>query len=145
MPGVPDDIGEVLVEAPAPGHVEDLHPPANGENGHRAPVRLTQQLELERVALRTRLLRLGVRLLAVVAGIDVGPTGQHQSVDPVEQRPQALGLDWKHNGSPAGSLDGVDVGGGNQTGALGPRAPAGVLLVSSYSDDGPFGPGVIQG
>ena len=76
----------MLDERAASGHVEELHAAADGQDREAARVRLAGELELEPVEVRLDGTEQRVRLGAVGGGVEVGPAGQADPVEPVDQR-----------------------------------------------------------
>jgi hypothetical protein len=72
--------GQILIERPAQGHVEDLHPPADTQDGHPAPQSRLEACHLERVPLGDGGTYLGDGPLAVAARFEVGTPAQQKSV-----------------------------------------------------------------
>ena len=85
-------------------------------------------------------MRLGVRLGAVEARIDVGATGQQQAVEAVEDlvgigHPDRVGGEDQRR--PAGALDRVHVGAREHVREVFPGTPAGALDRRRDADHGP--------
>ena len=78
---VADDVREMLDEIAAEGDVEDLRAAADREHGEVARERRVQQRQLGAVALGRRPPRLGVRLLAVELGVEVGAAREDEPVE----------------------------------------------------------------
>ena len=107
---VADLVGEVLPERAAAGHVHDLHAAADAEEGDVALERAPGQRDLERVPLRPHAAGHRVGLGAVGGRVDVGPAGQDQAVQHVEDLVGiGLGVGGQHQRDPTRGLDGVDV------------------------------------
>ena len=135
---VPEVVREVLVERAAAGDVHDLHPAADAEERQVALHRAAGQRELEGVALGHRPDRLRVRRLAVAGGVHVGPAGEQQAVEQVEQAVGVLDrgrVRREQERDPAGGLDGVDVAAGEEDGLRVPDAPARLLQRGAQADD----------
>ncbi len=69
--------------------------------------------------------------------VDVGPAGEDESVQGVEQVPGGAGLRRQQHRGAAGPDDGVDVGLGHERGALVPDGPGGLVLVAGDADQRP--------
>ena len=139
MAVVADDVGQVLVQRPAPGDVEHLQPPADGEHRHVGGEGRVEQVDLPPVAVGSGALGLGVGLGAVAGGVDVGAPGEDQGVDGAE-RPACRGRAGRsrrqQDRQAAGGEHRGDVGVGQHHGGPVPHAPAGVLHVGGQPDPG---------
>jgi hypothetical protein len=132
-------LGQVLQQRPAAGDVHELHSAADAEQRDAALHRAACERDLEDVALGHRPARLGVRLRPVGTGVDVGPAGQDQPVDDVEQLVGVIVdrlVGRHHDHEPARRLDGADVGPRQQERLLVPDAPACALEHGADADHG---------
>ena len=110
---VAEPVGEVLVEGPAAGDVEDLHPPADAEQGYVALERLPRQGDLEAVAIGIGPDGLRVRFRPLALGVDVGATAKDERVEAVEQLCRVLGgaaVGRQHRHHPARAVDRPRIG-----------------------------------
>ena len=78
-------LGQMLVQRAAERDVHHLHPAADGEHGQIAFDGRTQERDLKAIALGHGADGLRVGLLAVGGRVQVGPAGQDQAVEAVEQ------------------------------------------------------------
>ena len=85
-----DGVGDVLEERAAARDVEQLLAAADRQDRHPARVGAAQQLELEGVEVGLGRAERRVRLLAVGRRVHVGPAGDHQPAEAVEQRVDVL-------------------------------------------------------
>ena len=83
--------GRCCSSVPPQRDVDQLHAPADPQHRQVALDRRARERDLERVALGHRVDRLGVRLLAVGGGVDVGAAGEHQPVDQIQRLLRVLG------------------------------------------------------
>ncbi len=81
---VAEALGEMLQQGAAIGDVDELHTTTDPKHRKVALDRRTHERDLEVIALRDRVESLGMGLLAVAGGVDVGAAGQHQAVKQVE-------------------------------------------------------------
>src|SRR5215204_2281602 len=88
--------GQVLIQRPPKGNVQDLQPAAYPENGDAKPQRVLDQRHLERVALRDGRPELRRMFLAVIAGIQVASPAQHEPIYPPRHLPCGLGDGWQY-------------------------------------------------
>ena len=111
---VADELGQVLMEITAAGDVQDLATAADGEDRQVSLERSLEQCQLRPVALRHDAFGLGVRLLAVRLGIEIGAARQQQAVERLERLVDRLlgGRDQKR--AAAGPLDGPNIGRRNE-------------------------------
>ncbi len=110
-----EPVGQMLVERPAAGDVEDLHPAADAEQRDATLQRASRQRDLEAVAVRIGPDGLRMRLGAVALGIDVGAASQDQRVDAIEELVRILrgtAVGWQHRDHPARAVDCPRVGEG---------------------------------
>ena len=137
---MPEPVGQVLIERPAAGDVEDLHPAADAEQRDPALERASRQRDLEVVTVGIGPDRLRMRLRAVALGVDVGAASQHQRVETVEQLAGLLGraaVGRQHRDHPARAVDRPGVGERQQHGRLVlPDAEVGPLDRGADSDQG---------
>jgi hypothetical protein len=77
---VPDHLGQVLVQRPAPEHVEQLDTPADGQQRPPGHQRRVEQRQLPAVPLGVRRAGLRVRASAVPGRVDVPAAGHDQPV-----------------------------------------------------------------
>ena len=132
---------QVLHERAAAGDVDQLHATTDAEHRQLSLDRSACQCHLEGVALRHGPARLGMRLPAVAARIDVGAAGEDQAVDQLEHLvgvARQLGVGREHRDEPTGALHGVDVVARQQRRLLVPHAPTGALDRGADADHGPF-------
>ena len=110
---VAEPVGQVLVERPAAGDVEDLHPAADTEQRHPTLERSLREGDLEPVAVGVAPDRFGVGLRALALGVDVGAPSQDERVETVEELSRVLGrtaVGRQHRHHPAGAVDRPGVG-----------------------------------
>ena len=135
-----EPVGQVLVERPAAGDVEDLHPAADAEQRDASLQRASRQRDLESVAVRIGPDGLGVRLGAVALGIDVGAASQNQRIKAIEELIGVLGraaVGWQHRDHPAGPVYRPRVGEGQEhRGLVLPDAEMRLLDGCADSDQG---------
>ena len=86
-----DLVGKMLDQGAAEGDVQELHATADAGDRHVALDRAADQRQLELVALGDRVggLRDGARRRSIEGSMSL-PTGQHEAVDPVEERVGAV-------------------------------------------------------
>jgi hypothetical protein len=134
---VADDLGKVLDEVTAERDVQDLRSPADGEHGHVALERRSEQCELRAVASLVHAFGLRMPLGAVVLRIEVLASREEDPVERVEGLIDAF-LDRRHDErAAAGPGDRIDVGRGNQRGREDPDAGSNLFgLVARDSDQG---------
>ncbi len=133
VPVVADDVGQVLVQAAAPGHVDDLHAPADAEHRKLQRGRGVQQRELGGIALRAHAGELRQGLGTVAGRVDVPAPGEHEPVQP-RQRVLDTGHRRQQHRDPAGRRDGVSVAARQDHGLPFPDAPARPLTVGADPD-----------
>jgi hypothetical protein len=129
------DVGDVLDQGAAQQDVEQLHPPADGQQRQVPAQRGLEQRDLGGVPLRPGGGRVRSGLLAVPRRVDVGPAGEHQAVQPADHV-GADGAGRQQDRLAAGLGDGVRVGGGQQHGRHVPEPPPGLLAVGGDADQG---------
>ena len=128
LDAVADDIGKVLVQGPAARNVQQLHAAADAEDRKLAAIGGAHQRELHRVDPRLGRAEVGMGLGAVCARLDVGPAGQAQAIDAVEQGADRVRAQRRHDHrDPAGALDRLGIQRGQRhldlrRLAMGPRA-----------------------
>jgi hypothetical protein len=141
------DVGEVLHEVAAERHVEQLHAPADRQQWQVPVQRGLQRVELRLVPLRPQ--HRGVRSgrLSVPGGVDVGPTGDDQSVEPRDHL-GGEGAGGQQHGFAPGPGDGVGIRRGQQDRRHVPRPPPCLLAVRRDADQrahAPSVPDVVRG
>ena len=122
VPLVTDHLRQVLNQVAAERHVQHLRPAADRENGHVAGKRSLQQSQLRAVARQDDASRLGMRLLPVQLGIEIGPAGEDEAVQRVERLVHAVLRRRDEQRPTAGALDRTDVVGRNERGLDLPHA-----------------------
>ena len=104
------EVGQVLVQRPAAGHVQHLHAAADREHGQAARYRPPREGQLEAVELGLGRPQLGMLGGAVVVRMQVRPARQADAVEAVEQLVHRAGAhrreDHRHR---AGHTHGVEV------------------------------------
>ena len=137
---VPDDVREVLDEVAAEADVEDLAAAADREDRHVALERRVEQSQLGAVALLEHALRLGMRVVAVGAGTEVGATGEDDPVEHLQRLLDPVVARRHQQRPPAGALDRAHVIRRNERRLLLPGAECGQLDVGRDADDRPHAP-----
>ena len=132
---VPDLLGQVLDEVSPTRDVQQLESAADRERRQVALERRLQQRQLARVATRLRRVRLRVRVCSVACRIDVGTSGEHDSVERVERLLDVLLGRRDDEGTSARLLDRVDVRERDERGRKVPYPPARLLGVRRDPDD----------
>ena len=84
-------VGEMLVERPAAGDVEDLEAAADAEQRQVPRQGGAGQRELEPIALDPGVRGVRVGLGSVARGIEIAAAGEQQAVEQVEHRLRVLG------------------------------------------------------
>ena len=97
---VADDVGQVLNEIAAERDVEHLAAAADGEHRHVALERRFEQRSSARSRSRHDAGRLGVRLLAVELGVEIGAAGEDDPVERVERLVDSVGCGGTSSGVP---------------------------------------------
>ena len=120
MAGVPDDVGQVLMQRAAQRHVDHLRAAADAQHRHAAPDRAADQRDLPRIALPVGLHGFvggGVALLTVGGRVHIPSAGDDQAVQPVEHPVGGFdGLRRQQHSGPAGEVDALHVDGGQKAG-----------------------------
>ena len=106
---VADVVGQMLDEVAAEGDVEHLRAPADRQHRQVALERRLEQRKLGAVALGHDPGRLGMRLLAVEPGVEIGATREDQPVDRVEDLLDPVVRGRHEQRARAGALDRADV------------------------------------
>lgn len=135
VPGVTDDVGQVLVQAPAEVDVEDLHSPADAQEGQTAIEGGADEREFGLVAEVADIAGLGVGGFAVAGRIDVAAAGDDQAVEDVHEGRRRAGGRQDH-GLPAGRRHTVHIGLRKEAGGHVPGGEAGALHIAGDADDG---------
>jgi hypothetical protein len=134
---VAEDVGEVLLERAAEGHVEDVHSPADPEHGQAPLERRARDPELEPVARGLDRVGLRVRLGAIVRRVGVARRpADDQRVEAVE-RVRRLLVGRQQHRAPARALDRGHVRGRRARGELGPAVRRHLLQGGGDADDRP--------
>ena len=110
---VPEPVGQVLIERPTAGDVEDLHPSADAEQRDPTLERPLSEGYLEAVTVGVGPDRFGMGLRALALGVDVGAASQDKRVETVQQLDPVLGgaaVGRQHRHHPAGAVNGPRVG-----------------------------------
>lgn len=134
----PLQVRQMLVQRSAQSHVENLHAPADGEDGTTEDESGTDESEFGGVPGRVHPVHLRVGLAAVAGGMDIAAAGQEE---PVEGRQRGLCVSDIHGGKQDGpgtrSMKGGHVGVGNGVAAARPvRHPAGGQVVGGNGHEG---------
>jgi hypothetical protein len=103
-------VRQMLDDVPAQGNVQDLHASADSQERHSALGDCHGKLELVDVALGVYFRQLPMGLLAEVLGIDVTPTGENETIEPIEIRTTVSVTGRDHKQAAAGTSNGIDVG-----------------------------------
>jgi hypothetical protein len=134
---VPDDVGQMLGQGTAADDRQQLHAPADAQQ-RKVPVqRRAHEGQLRCVPLGPQPGRLRVRLLAVQLRVEVGTSGEHDSVQALEDRVVRRGRRWQDHCPAAGGFDAFDVAEGQHHGGQVPHAPARLLDVRRDADHRP--------
>lgn len=137
VPGVAEDVGQVLVEAAAEVDVEDLHAAADAEERQAAVEGRGDQRELGGVTEVADVAGLGVGGLAVAGRVDVAAARDDEAVEDVHKGRRRARR--RHDdGLPAGLRHAVHIGLREEAGGRVPRGEAGLLDVAGDADDRPF-------
>ena len=137
MAGVPEDVGQVLVQRAAEGDVEDLRPAADPQNRHVPAQRTGHQREFPGVAVAGRLVGGRVGVVAVGGGVDVLAAGDEQTVEAVEHASGDLAVDGlrrQQRRDAAGQGDALDVDAGQEAGVHVPHAGLCLLQIGRQAD-----------
>ena len=105
---VAEPVGQVLIERPAAGDVEDLHPAADAEQRHPTLESPLREGDLEPVAVGVASDRFGMGLRALALGVDVGTPSEDECVESVEQLGRVLGrpaVGRQHRHHPASAVN----------------------------------------
>lgn len=133
---VAHDVRQVLLQ-PTPGlHGHDLQTAADAQDGHVPLQRLTKQGQLTGIPVGAPPCGLRVRRLVVLSGVEVGASGEHQTVEAVEQVRMERAGRGDDERQPTSGGDVVDVGGGHEDRGHVPDAPPGGLTVGGDPDHG---------